>query len=119
RLTKILYFLAVGVAFVGTFASLYFYAARRDAACLVDSAKPGSKRVVDQSDAVYFTVGTLTTAGTGSLTPKSHFCRKVVSFQMVFGIGLLGLGLAGLTAPVRERRPSTGGPKRRVAEGTP
>jgi hypothetical protein len=49
-------------------------------------------------DALYFTVGTLSTAGTGTLTPASQFCRGIVTFQMVVGIGVLGVLIAGVAA---------------------
>jgi hypothetical protein len=105
---KVLYFLTVAVTFIGFFSDIYVNASRRDpAGCFnlhagspaVRAGKPA--RRMSTSDAAYFTIGTLTTAGTGSITAESAHCRQLASVQMVLGIGLLGLGLAGLTAPVR------------------
>jgi hypothetical protein len=104
---KVLYFVTVAVTFIGFFSEIYLNASRRDpGGCFnlhasspaVHTGKPGR---MSTSDAVYFTVGTLSTAGTGSITAESAHCRELVSVQMVLGIGLLGLGLAGLTAPLR------------------
>jgi hypothetical protein len=36
-----------------------------------------------KADALYFTLGTLTTAGTGSITPISDYARLLVSCQMI------------------------------------
>lgn len=53
---------------------------------------------VHHLDAIYFTIGTLTTAGTGTLQPVSHLCRSIAAVQMVTGLGVIGLGVGGLVA---------------------
>lgn len=108
---KVLYFVTVAVTFIGFFSEIYLNASRRDPeGCFnlhagspaVHPGKPAAR--MRPSDAVYFTIGTLSTAGTGSITAESTHCRQLASVQMVLGIGLLGLGVAGLTAPLRPRR---------------
>ncbi len=49
-------------------------------------------------DALYFTVGNLSTAGTGTIAPASQFCRGIVTLQLLVGIGVLGVIVAGVTA---------------------
>jgi hypothetical protein len=54
---------------------------------------------LDKSDALYFTVGNLTTAGTGSVAPISSSCRAMTAIQIVwvpeirFSSTLTGVGL--------------------------
>ena len=55
---------------------------------------------IGRADAIYMSTGTLTTAGTGSLTPKSDTCRELASVQMALDLGLLGFGIAGILARV-------------------
>ena len=95
RFTKLGHSLLVAVLFVGVFATGYMREAKGDSACF-------SEKGVKALDAVYFTVGTLTTAGTGSLTPKSIPCRRLATYQMVLGVGLLGLGVGGVVAVIRD-----------------
>ena len=58
---------------------------------------------IQQLDALYVTIGTLATAGTGELQPHSHLCRGIVSVQMGTGLVVIGLGVAGLVAHLVER----------------
>jgi hypothetical protein len=53
---------------------------------------------IHRSDAIYFTIGTLTTAGTGKLTAESHACRSLATTQMVLDLALLAFGIARVTA---------------------
>jgi len=54
-------------------------------------------------DALYFTVGTLSTAGTGTIAPASQFCRGLVTIQMIVGVGVLGVLIAGVAAQLMSR----------------
>jgi voltage-gated potassium channel len=48
--------------------------------------------------AIYFALGTLTTAGTGTIAPTSDFARALVSGQMLLDLGfvtyVLGIAVA-------------------------
>lgn len=63
-------------------------------------------------DAVYFMLGTLTTAGTGNISAISEASRYVQSLQMFLDLALMvfaaGLLIARFTTS-RESRPSDGG----------
>jgi hypothetical protein len=50
--------------------------------------------VLHSSDALYFTIGNLTTAGTGQVTPLSSSCRALVAWQTAIGtiVVLFGVG---------------------------
>jgi hypothetical protein len=66
---------------------------------------------IRRNDAIYFTIGTLTTAGTGKLTAESHACRNIASAQMVIDLALLGFGIAGVmvtTADHLRRKAASG-----------
>jgi hypothetical protein len=54
-------------------------------------------------DALYFTVGTLSTAGTGTIATASQFCRGMVTIQMLVGVGVLGVLIAGVAAQLMSR----------------
>jgi len=63
-------------------------------------------------DAVYFTLGTLTTAGTGNISATSEASRYIQSLQMFLDLALMvfaaGLLIAQFTSS-HESRPSDGG----------
>lgn len=54
-------------------------------------------------DAVYFALGTLTTAGTGNLSATSELSRSLVAVQMVLDIGLTGFAVTVVAARLSER----------------
>jgi hypothetical protein len=63
---------------------------------------------LEWGDCVYFALGTLTTAGTGSLAPVTHTARDFVSLQMtvdvvytVFVFGIVGSRLAVTALKIR------------------
>lgn len=60
---------------------------------------------IRRSDAIYIALGVLTTAGTGSLNPRTRECRKIVSTQMVLDLGLIGFGVAALYAGRNGKHP--------------
>lgn len=67
-------------------------------------------------DALYFTVGTLSTAGTGTIMPASQFCRGIVTIEMLVGVGVLGVLIAGVAAQLVSRSTDLGmGPDYRRA----
>ena len=110
---KILYSVLVLTWLVCTFSRLYYYAAKDVSSAfylphdehLSESQRyPGFGKPLSRLDAVYFTVGTLTTAGTGSLSARSAEARCIAISQMALDVGLLGFGVAGLTNPNRVRR---------------
>ncbi|HEX5018146.1 MAG TPA: potassium channel family protein [Actinomycetes bacterium] len=51
---------------------------------------------LSRMDALYFTVTTLATVGFGDITPTSATTRAFTTFQIVLGVGLLGVGLRAL-----------------------
>ena len=71
---------------VGSFSFLY---------CSL-AATAGNFNVVEMSkiDALYFTVGTLSTAGTGLIAPVSDMARLSVVIQMILDVILIGWTVA-------------------------
>lgn len=65
-------------------------------------------------DAVYFTLGTLTTAGTGSISATSEASRYIQSLQMVLDLVLMvfavGLLIAQFTSSDKSRSSDSGDP---------
>jgi hypothetical protein len=60
---------------------------------------------LSKNEALYFTVGTLTTAGTGNLSAQSHSARTTAIYQMTIDVLVLIIGIAGL---VRGRSTQSG-----------
>lgn len=56
-----------------------------------------------QWDALYFTIGTLTTAGTGALQPASQFCRRLVTLQMIVDFVILAVVVTVVVARLAAR----------------
>jgi hypothetical protein len=84
-------FALIMAAFVGVFAAIYVQLSHDSSgACL------GGR--ITKLDAVYFTLGTLSTAGTGELTAVSQQCRGIVSVQLVAGFVLVTVAIAGLVS---------------------
>jgi Ion channel len=54
-------------------------------------------------DAVYFTVGTLTTAGTGNISALSQTARGLQTLQMVLGIGFIVFAVTLVVAEISSR----------------
>jgi hypothetical protein len=54
-------------------------------------------------DAIYFTLGTLTTAGTGTISAIGALSRATASLQMVLDIALTGFALAFAVARLTEK----------------
>jgi len=77
--------------FVGAFAAIYVQ---------LSHDSPGScfSAPVTKVDAIYFTLGTLSTAGTGDLTVVSEQCRAIVSAQLVAGFVMVTIAVAGLVS---------------------
>jgi hypothetical protein len=105
---KVLHSMLVVALFVGAFSLAYFQAARDSPDCFGYAPVGREQKVapvrVEPADAFYFTVGTLTTAGTGSLTPASESCRLLASLQMVFGIVLIAIGVGGVASTIMRSR---------------
>jgi len=72
--------------------------------------------VLRGSTAVYFALGTLTTAGTGQLTAHSTACRDLTAGQLGVGLPLLGLAVAGLGAKLFRELSASELAARRTAE---
>jgi Ion channel len=87
-------FAAVIVVLVVFYAGFYPEAVRFSNGCF-------SAAHLSHLSAVYFAVGTLTTAGTGALSAKSDLCRTLVTSQTVLGSVLVFVGLAGLVTRLR------------------
>jgi hypothetical protein len=103
---KVVHSLLVLTVFVGTFSYVDGEAAHKSRECFGYAPSGKTQTVtavrVDPRDAIYFTIGTLTTAGTGSLVPTSESCRALVSIQMVFGFVLIGIGVSGVASAITE-----------------
>jgi hypothetical protein len=63
----------------------------------------GSTGKLSKYDALYFTLGTLTTAGTGNVAPTSQVCRNLVGEQTFIGAVVILLGVGGLLSRVMQR----------------
>lgn len=69
---------------------------------------PNFGHQLSKNEALYFTVGTLTTAGTGNLNARTHDARTAVILQMSLDVIVLVIGVAGLVrtnprpAPARD-----------------
>jgi Ion channel len=59
--------------------------------------------ILSRIDAIYFSLGTLTTAGTGSLTAQSQIARGLVSVQMLLGFTFVAVTFAIAVARLGER----------------
>jgi len=95
--------LAMFVLLLGGFSNLYYYAGQGVPARYLRSHKQPSAPAfrafgepISKTDAFYFTLSTMTTAGTGSLTAKSEEMRLTASVQMLCDLALFGLGLAAV-----------------------
>jgi hypothetical protein len=73
---------------------------------LSPAAYEGFGEPLTKVDAIYFTMGTLTTAGTGSLSAESEDIRVIAIIQMTLGVGLLTVGIAGF---MKDRPPRSKG----------
>lgn len=80
---------------VGVFATVYVQVAHDQA---VAGHRCFSPAHFSHLDAVYFAVGTLSTAGSGQVSPSSQLCRGLATGQMVIGMIVLGFIVAGVAA---------------------
>jgi hypothetical protein len=82
-------FALILAGFVGAFAAIYVQLSH-------DSSGSCFGAPITKLDAVYFTLGTLSTAGTGDLAAVSEQCRAIVSAQLVAGFVMVSIAVAGL-----------------------
>jgi hypothetical protein len=65
---------------------------------------PGSfTEVLDRTDALYFTLTTLTTVGYGDITAVTENARIIVMIQMVFNVAVIGVSVKLILGTVRHR----------------
>jgi hypothetical protein len=101
-------FIALLTVTVGVFAGTDYQAAHDHPdppSCFVN----GNQAVIptghlSSSDAFYFAVGNLSTAGTGSLAPVSSTCRALVTWQTLMGALLILFGIGGFLIRVSQHR---------------
>lgn len=79
---------------VVTFAGLYYH---------FGTSSNFSKPLVTRVDALYFTLGTLTTAGTGNIAPVSQLSRGLTSLQMVIDLVYITIAVAIAVTRLTER----------------
>jgi len=96
---KASFFVSVLVWLVVSFSAIYWVAGNRVGQDNLDY--PAFGHELSKNEALYFTVGTLATAGTGNLSAKSRVARTTAILQMTVDALVLVIGIAGL---VRERR---------------
>jgi len=65
---------------------------------------PNFNVTLSRLDALYFTLGTLSTAGTGSIYPSSELARGLVSAQMAADLLLFAVAVALVVTRLGERR---------------
>ena len=77
---------------------------------ILDRLAPGEHFIIDGqaasfhfTDALYFSVVTLSTVGYGDITPASDLVRIIVSLQIVCGVLLLLFGFSEIIAYARDR----------------
>jgi hypothetical protein len=96
--------LSLVLILIGVFSALYLQAAHDHVsgagACFAPVAGLSGEHpaIVHHWDAIYFSVGLLTTAGTGSLQPLSTSCRELATAQMVLDFTLLAVAVTTLIA---------------------
>jgi len=59
-----------------------------------------------RTDALYFTLSTLTTVGFGDITAKGQLARVLVMFQLVFNAVFIGAAVSTIVATIRNRAPA-------------
>ena len=82
-------FAFIATGFVSAFAAIYVQLSH-------DSSGGCFSAPITKLDAIYFTLGTLSTAGTGDLSAVSEQCRAIVSAQLVAGFIMVSIAVAGL-----------------------
>ncbi|MEM9685258.1 MAG: potassium channel family protein, partial [Pseudomonadota bacterium] len=68
----------------------------------VDFVIAGEGRAITFTEALYFSIVTLSTVGYGDIVPASNLVRVIVSFQMIGGVMLLLFGFNELMSYARE-----------------
>jgi ion channel len=96
---KAFHLILVVVWLVFSFSLIYYEDGNEQDPAYLDY--PAFGHQLSQNEAVYFTVGILTTAGTGDLSPQTDAARTAVTFQMSLDVVVLVIGIAGV---VRESR---------------
>ena len=84
---------AESVALVGT---LFITLMAGVAIGFADADPSNYSEPLTRIDALYFTVTTLATVGFGDITPTAAETRAFTTFQIILGVGLLGVGLRSL-----------------------
>jgi voltage-gated potassium channel len=82
--------------FILLFATAYYLMAR--------SGQGNFHHLATRTDALYFTVTTLSTVGFGDITPASQSARLVVTVQIILDLLVLGLGLRIVFGAVQQGR---------------
>jgi hypothetical protein len=99
-------FAAFALAFltlVGAYASLDLIANAARQGCFAENGQAS----IDELDAVYFAVTTLSTTGFGDIHAHADMCRRLVTAEMLIGFPALGLAIAGVAARLYERISTT------------
>jgi hypothetical protein len=86
------------VTLVGAFSDLNLIAATTSSRCLISGS--GEYLKVDQLDAIYYALTTLTTTGFGDISAHTDTCRRLIVGEMLVGFPALGLAVAGVAARV-------------------
>ncbi len=81
--------IAIALALLIPSFSLLHWAASQVIHCCFDEE-------MSKWSALYFVVTSITTTGFGDIAPRSDFCRIIVTVQMIVGLGVVALGLAGI-----------------------
>jgi hypothetical protein len=104
--------LCVTIWLVCTFSLIYYYDGNEQTLNYADY--PAFGHALSKNEALYFTVGILTTAGTGDLSPKTDAARTAVTVQMTLDVLVLVIGIAGVvrarpkSAPASEEGANVG-----------
>jgi hypothetical protein len=96
---KKLFLILIVVWLVFSFSRIYYEDGNEPGVLYNDY--PAFGHQLSKNEALYFTVGILTTAGTGDLSPKTDSARTAVTVQMTLDVLVLVIGVAGV---VRESR---------------
>ena len=87
----------VAPLFLLLFAASYFLLAQDDPASF-------STQTLTRTDALYFTVTVFATVGFGDISATSQIARRLVTFQMVLDLLVLGLGIRVFVGAVQRGR---------------
>jgi hypothetical protein len=84
------------------FASLFLSADRVEPGSFVKNFPGGGRGIMTYSDYVYYSFGSITTAGTGELLEIGSFVRALTMIESVMGLFYVAFVISKLVSPVNK-----------------